>query len=62
MEECDSLDAGVTEFQCQASEAASQDDEDEVEELHNRYLTQLSCLFSYEVGNSIGLELKKKPL
>lgn len=40
MEECDSLDSEVTEFQCEASEAASQDDEDEVEELQNRYLTQ----------------------
>lgn len=40
MEECDSLDSEVTEFQCEASEATSQDDEDEVEELQNRYLTQ----------------------
>lgn len=39
MEECDGLDAEVTEFQFEASEAASQDDEDEVEELQNRYLT-----------------------
>lgn len=41
MEECDSLDSEVTEFQCEVSEVASQDDEDdEVEELQNRYLTQ----------------------
>lgn len=40
MEECDRLDSEVTEFQCEASEATSQDDEDEVEELQNRYLTQ----------------------
>lgn len=40
MEECDSLDSEVTEFPCEASEAASQDDDDEVEELQNRYLTQ----------------------
>ncbi|XP_056888846.1 LOW QUALITY PROTEIN: cardiomyopathy-associated protein 5 [Takifugu flavidus] len=35
MEECDSLDSEVTEFPCEASEAASQDDDDEVEELQN---------------------------
>lgn len=40
MEEGDGLDSEVTECQCEASEAASQDDEDEVEELQNRYLTQ----------------------
>lgn len=40
MEECDSLDSEVTEFQCEASEAASQDDDDELEELQNRYPTQ----------------------
>lgn len=42
MEECSSLDSEVTEFQCEASEAASQDDDDddeEVEELQNRYLS-----------------------
>ncbi len=39
MEECESLDSEITElqeYQCEASEAISQDDEDEVEELHNR--------------------------
>ncbi|XP_018524044.1 cardiomyopathy-associated protein 5 isoform X1 [Lates calcarifer] len=38
MEECESLDSEMTElqeFQCETSEAASQDDEDEVEELRN---------------------------
>eukprot|EP00066_Takifugu_rubripes_P008759 XP_003975189.1 PREDICTED: cardiomyopathy-associated protein 5-like [Takifugu rubripes] len=35
MEECDSLDSEVAEFPCEASEAASQDDDDEVEELQN---------------------------
>ncbi|XP_044052677.1 cardiomyopathy-associated protein 5 isoform X2 [Siniperca chuatsi] len=38
MEECESLDSEMTdlqEFQCEASEAISQDDEDEVEELQN---------------------------
>ncbi len=42
MEECESLDSEITElqgFQCEASEAISQDDEDEVEELHNRCFT-----------------------
>lgn len=47
MEERGSLDSEVTEFQCEASEAASQDDEDEVEELQNRYLTQQICLFLF---------------
>ncbi|XP_068559327.1 cardiomyopathy-associated protein 5 [Cebidichthys violaceus] len=35
MEEFESLDSEVTEFQSEASEAISQDDEDEVEELQN---------------------------
>ncbi|GLD70704.1 cardiomyopathy-associated protein 5-like protein, partial [Lates japonicus] len=38
MEECESLDSEMTElqeFQCETSEAISQDDEDEVEELRN---------------------------
>lgn len=42
MEECESLDSEMTdlqEFQCEASEAISQDDEDEVEELQNRCST-----------------------
>lgn len=39
MEQCESLDAEMTElrdFQCEASDAISQDDEDEVQELQNR--------------------------
>lgn len=42
MEECESLDSEMTElpeFPCDASEAISQDDEDEVEELQNRCFT-----------------------
>lgn len=42
MEECESLDSEMTElqqFHCEASEAISQDDEDEVEELQNRCFT-----------------------
>lgn len=42
MEECESLDSEMTdlqEFQCDASETISQDDEDEVEELQNRCST-----------------------
>lgn len=42
MEECEGLDSEMTELQelqCEASEDVSQDDEDEVEELHNRCLT-----------------------
>ena len=42
MEECESLDSEMTdlqEFQCDASETVSQDDEDEVEELQNRCST-----------------------
>ncbi|KAM9360652.1 cardiomyopathy-associated protein 5 [Symphorus nematophorus] len=35
MEECESLDSEMTELQSEASEAISQDDEDEVEELRN---------------------------
>ncbi|XP_059192678.1 cardiomyopathy-associated protein 5 [Centropristis striata] len=35
MEECESLDSEMTELQSEASEAISQDDEDEVEELQN---------------------------
>lgn len=45
MEECESLDSEMTElqeFQCETSEAASQDDEDEVEELRNRCFTHSS--------------------
>lgn len=34
MEECESVDSELQEFQ---DEALSQDDDDEVEELHNRY-------------------------
>lgn len=37
MEECESLDSEMTELQELASDVNSQDDEDEVEELHNRY-------------------------
>ena len=45
MEEYESLDADMTElqdFQCGPSDSISQDDEDEVEELHNRCLIHLS--------------------
>ncbi|XP_061672720.1 cardiomyopathy-associated protein 5 [Syngnathoides biaculeatus] len=35
MEECESLDSEMTEFQCEASDVINQDDEDEVEELQN---------------------------
>lgn len=38
MEECESVDE-LQEFHCEASEAISQDDEDEVEELQNRCFT-----------------------
>lgn len=37
MEECESLDSEMTELQELASDAVSQDDENEIEELHNRY-------------------------
>lgn len=39
MEECENLDSEMQEFQCEASETISQDDEDEVEELQNRCFT-----------------------
>jgi len=54
MEECESLESEVTELQeCQseASEAISQDDEDEVELLKNRFLTHWSSLASRITSN-----------
>lgn len=52
MEECESLDTEMTdlqEFECGPSDSISQDDEDEVEELHNRCLIRLSG--SYKLNN-----------
>lgn len=46
MEECESLYSEMTEFQefqCEASDVMSQDDEDEVEELQNRCFKKKKC-------------------
>lgn len=56
MEGCEGLDSEMTElleFQSDASEAISQDDEDELEELQNRCFTLLSGSYIHSIMSAM---------